>query len=627
MVTNTPIAPGVNQKLPVSTHPNSRILVVDDDAGLRVSLTYILQHWGFEVSAAQNGLEATAITHQQPFQLIIMDIQMPMMDGVRALSLIRRDMTNARTPVIMLTQMASMDVVKKAGAMGISGFIVKQGFNPAALFDKIESILNAAAKNPQSSPDLDQAPPATQSAAAPQVVVKSTSPLSAAPARPADPAFAPDPSAGINQQAWKERVNNLGKQDKDLTRTQLSEIRWPDIVPGMLDKIEAEFQGSTQITEPLIRLVEFHPILTLRMLQHANQSRENSKVWAEDLATSFQWIGRVNIGRIIENQRLEKHPAHSMMIRQIHRWWRHSMAVAAVAGELAAAVEVPAPVARIAGMLHDLGRLGMLCSGAAPKLIACYDLVRNMTLPTAMAEQMLLGMNHKQAGHQLACQFRLSPFLAQAAQWHDMDDSQIGKLAENEKPLAAVLCAANQIAKAGGFGSFGNDELSPLPGGIVQAVTELELQIDHALEEVRRTAAYHLGAADEKVADSPVVLNGITITFLSPRRCVWNPYRRCLVGAGATLTDVTDPKAVAEKPPLNDLLVIDQTQSSLSTAMPNIRRLRQSPALAATPMLLLARRSDDPETVISQSNLNISIYSTPIRSWSLAQAVKKLVGS
>jgi CheY-like chemotaxis protein len=80
---------------------NPRILVVDDDDGLRVLYQMELVQAGYEVVAVESGQAALASVSEQPFALIILDIEMPDMSGIEALSQLRR--ATPETPVILNT--------------------------------------------------------------------------------------------------------------------------------------------------------------------------------------------------------------------------------------------------------------------------------------------------------------------------------------------------------------------------------------------------------------------------------------------------------------------------------------------------------------------------------------------
>ncbi|HSG88226.1 MAG TPA: response regulator [Pseudomonadales bacterium] len=95
-----------------------RILLVDDDASLRKLFGFVLRRQGYEVEEAENGLEGLAKLDGADFDLMVVDVMMPMLDGVRFLSIVREERL-LKTPILVLTSMdrASADAeIRAAGA-------------------------------------------------------------------------------------------------------------------------------------------------------------------------------------------------------------------------------------------------------------------------------------------------------------------------------------------------------------------------------------------------------------------------------------------------------------------------------------------------------------------------------
>jgi CheY-like chemotaxis protein len=74
---------------PMSDPKMEQVLVVEDESRLRELFAQFLREKGYRVSEARDGQEAIALTAKQPFDLIMMDIKMPRMDGLSALQQIR----------------------------------------------------------------------------------------------------------------------------------------------------------------------------------------------------------------------------------------------------------------------------------------------------------------------------------------------------------------------------------------------------------------------------------------------------------------------------------------------------------------------------------------------------------
>jgi CheY-like chemotaxis protein len=121
-----------------------RILVVDDDIASRVLVEKMLRPRGGEVRSAQDGEEALALLAVEAFDVVLMDIRMPRMNGIEATKAIRELDRRAgrRTAVIALTAHALAGDKERFLAAGMDGYLTKP-IRRDALFNAIETALQA----------------------------------------------------------------------------------------------------------------------------------------------------------------------------------------------------------------------------------------------------------------------------------------------------------------------------------------------------------------------------------------------------------------------------------------------------------------------------------------------------
>lgn len=123
---------------------NLSILAVDDHPVNRKIVAMLLEPFGCRLSFAEDGAEAVALARDVPFDIILMDMQMPVMDGISATRAIRADGANRQTPVIALTANA-LDVHRQAWlAVDVDNFLTKP-IDPAALVSTLEPPSRAVA--------------------------------------------------------------------------------------------------------------------------------------------------------------------------------------------------------------------------------------------------------------------------------------------------------------------------------------------------------------------------------------------------------------------------------------------------------------------------------------------------
>jgi len=100
-----------------------RILVVDDEASHRIMLRAVLKEEGYDLAEASDGLEAVKAVEQEPFDLILMDIRMKDMDGIEALTEIRK--ISPLVPVLIMTAYASVKTAVEALKAGAFEYLTK----------------------------------------------------------------------------------------------------------------------------------------------------------------------------------------------------------------------------------------------------------------------------------------------------------------------------------------------------------------------------------------------------------------------------------------------------------------------------------------------------------------------
>jgi two-component system response regulator HydG len=99
------------------------ILIVDDNISLCKTMSFVLGRKGYAVTAASDGPEAIAIVEERPFDIIFMDIKMPLMDGVETHREIKK--LRPEAVVVMMTAYAVEDMVKEALEEGAYGILYK----------------------------------------------------------------------------------------------------------------------------------------------------------------------------------------------------------------------------------------------------------------------------------------------------------------------------------------------------------------------------------------------------------------------------------------------------------------------------------------------------------------------
>jgi len=128
----------------------AKILIVDDEAHMRKFLEICLSRGGYAFCHAANGLEACQLAEKEQPSIIIMDVTMPVMDGLAALNKLKSNPTTAAIPVIMLTARGHNLPREEAQTSGASLFLTKP-FSPSELMASAKRLIkenNSLAQSP-----------------------------------------------------------------------------------------------------------------------------------------------------------------------------------------------------------------------------------------------------------------------------------------------------------------------------------------------------------------------------------------------------------------------------------------------------------------------------------------------
>jgi len=122
-----------------------KILSVDDSKMIHMVIGRAFKNYNVELSFASNGVEGLAVATRENPDLIILDVTMPVMDGVETLSKLKADPLMKEIPVIMLTAEAGKENVVKIARMGIRDYIIKP-FTEQVLLERVGRVLDLQPK-------------------------------------------------------------------------------------------------------------------------------------------------------------------------------------------------------------------------------------------------------------------------------------------------------------------------------------------------------------------------------------------------------------------------------------------------------------------------------------------------
>lgn len=117
-----------------------KILIVEDDNFVAEVYLAKLSEMGYETVLAQNGEEGLAELKKGKIDLILLDILMPIMNGIEMLEEVKKNEEWKNIPVILLTNIGEKESIQKVREMGVKNYLIKSHFTPAEVIEKVESV-------------------------------------------------------------------------------------------------------------------------------------------------------------------------------------------------------------------------------------------------------------------------------------------------------------------------------------------------------------------------------------------------------------------------------------------------------------------------------------------------------
>lgn len=117
-----------------------KLLLIDDDEFLLDIYSIKFREEGIETTTAESGSEALELLKEQEFDLILLDIIMPKMDGLEVLKKIRDQNLANSTCLVVLSNQGRPEDIEKAEEFDIDGYIIKASTVPSEVLERIEEI-------------------------------------------------------------------------------------------------------------------------------------------------------------------------------------------------------------------------------------------------------------------------------------------------------------------------------------------------------------------------------------------------------------------------------------------------------------------------------------------------------
>lgn len=312
------------------------ILVVDDMPIFREPIAATLRQEGFKTACAANGQEALDAVAAAPPDLILLDLGMPVMDGLTFLKALRQNPATRGLRVIILTALSERSRVEDAARLGVQGYLLKSRFSTDELVARIRKSLAAQTVDepPPSSSDAESARPATRGA--------STDNRS-------------DDSGTSSLQAVASRL--LTRED---ALARLDEYLQVKTLAGNVAEV-LKIAGSPRAdAHELAAALKHDPVIAARVLQLANSAAyQTGKAHVSTIDEAVRVIGFNTIRTLASSIGIfETFPAESADGFSVIRCWQHSFAVASIMNRIVPPSDSVTPgLAHLVGLCHELAEI------------------------------------------------------------------------------------------------------------------------------------------------------------------------------------------------------------------------------------------------------------------------------
>ncbi len=452
------------------------ILIVDDMPIFREPIEAVLRAEGFETTSACNGQEALAAISVARPSLVLLDLGMPVMDGLTFLRTLRTNPLLRLTPVIVLSAESDRAQITEAVKLGISGYMLKSGFSLRAMLEKVRATLAPATAVPENA-----APAPTAAAAAPVKTPKVSMSPSTGSRQVAPPVGNDElPAASMVPPAQQCVARCLSESEREnaaaidikslkpiLTRSDLmerlkacEELKGFSPTVAQVLKLTASPKGSLEAVSKAVRQDQ---AMALKILKIANSSVYSRGDRVDNVQKAILRIGMESIRQTVLNigvvERFNS-PAFKEHVSTT-QFWEHSIACGIIAAEIAHATNATeADSAFTSGLLHDLGRV-IFAEALGDQYIRVIETARRLQSPLELVESRMLLLNHADVMDRLLNAWKFPKHLVEPIMYHHLSAGNVRGVAPSRVSEILRLGLANRLAHAMLLGTSGNETTYP----------------------------------------------------------------------------------------------------------------------------------------------------------------------
>jgi two-component system chemotaxis response regulator CheY len=438
------------------------ILVVDDMPIIRDPIAATLSAAGYDALCAGNGKQALEMLRAQHVDLILLDVTMPVMDGMAFLRVIRGDPKTTETPVIMLSSAEERQDVLQAAKLGIQGYILKSHFSLKDLLARVTRHISGTppvtapvaqqSRAPASSPN-----PSTHGGA----ITADISPPNAAQSIARPTAAVPSPCGAP---CVSDEIPSLITREQCIERAR--KALHGQTLSGAVAEVISLAASPRSNSSDLSAMIARDPLLSARVLQVANSSSFASRHGiVSTLAEAVRNIGCTAVRNIAGALGVfNAMPASDSDGRNPLRCWQHAFAVATLCNHLATRDD--SGVAYLVGLCHELGEI-LFHSHFADEYRQVQEIHEKTGRPRDELEKVMLGMSHCEVLRTIVKCLELPNAISEPIQEYHAK----GLGSSEGSPVTRLLRVADLYANGMLLGSSNQSPIRPITCADAKSIT------------------------------------------------------------------------------------------------------------------------------------------------------------
>ena len=379
----------------------SKILVVDDMPVCMEAITEILRYDGHEVHCASNGEHAIIMLGREPFDLLLLDVMMPGIDGLTVLSILRKDDRWRNLPIILLTDAADKQRVKTAVNLGVQGYLLKAHFSVKDLRARVQKWLVTPASTPPASP--------TTANEAPQ-----------------------------------DTMTN--KSDKLLSQIE-EHLQQKTIAPCLMQVLSLTSNNRGDFKQ-IAAAIEQHPPFKEKVMELANSIFQDADTNEFELTKMVQQIGSRTFRDMAAILAIDGLVDMTKVGLSPQRFNEHAMATAILAQAIGKSAGIQnLEELFLAGLFHDIGR-PILHHLFPEEYQRVASICKERKIDWTAAERNVFGVDHTQMTRVTLSNLNMPKVVIEAAAAHHLPIEELRALKDKDARCALAVHLANRIAHA-----------------------------------------------------------------------------------------------------------------------------------------------------------------------------------